>query len=118
MQQLIDQWFDRWEKGDFQRLPISENFKHTSPFGVIEGKSAYINMVKENKEKFLGYNFSIHDAIYESAKACVRYTAQQGDDFKLEVTEWYYADQNQIMEIIAYYHIGEISEDRKIKDYQ
>ncbi len=118
MNKLVKQWFDKWDQGDFHHLPISDNFKHTSPFGTIEGKKAYIDLVQENKDKFLGYTFEIHDEIYESDSACVRYTARQGADFKLDVSEWYYGEDNLIRDIIAYYHIGEIREERKIKNYE
>lgn len=114
---IVKLWFDKWEQGDFFNLPIAQNFKHTSPFGIIEGKEAYINLVEANKDKFLGYEFEIHDAIYETNKACVRYTAKQGKDFSLDVSEWYYIKHNCIEHIIAYYHIGEIRDDRKINDY-
>ena len=96
-------------------MPITENFKHTSPFGTIEGREAYLKLVEDNKEKFLGYKFKIHDEIYGDNKACVRYTAVQGD-FKLDVSEWYYIKNNLIEEIIAYYHIGEIREERKLSE--
>jgi len=112
---LVYNWFEKWKEGDFYNLPISENFKHTSPFGTIDGKEAYIKLVEANKEKFLGYNFEIHDEIYETEKACVRYTATQGD-FKLDVSEWYYIKDKLIENIIAHYHIGEIREDRKLSN--
>ncbi|MGW9686471.1 nuclear transport factor 2 family protein [Flagellimonas sp. 2504JD1-5] len=114
---LIQQWFAQWEKGDFLNLPITDNFKHTSPFGTINGKETYIKLVQENRDKFLGYKFEIHDAIYASSKACVRYSAKQGNDFNLDVSEWYYIKDGLIEEIFAYYHIGEINIERKIEDY-
>ena len=101
--------------GDFLDLPIADNFKHTSPFGTIDGKKAYLDLVQENKDKFLGYHFDIHDAIYEEDKACVRYTGVQGD-FTLDVSEWYYVKDGLIVEIIAYYHIGEIREERQLSE--
>lgn len=113
---LIENWFFKWEKGDFLNLPVSDSFKHTSPFGTIEGKQVYLDLVQGNKEKFLGYSFQIHDAMYADDHACVRYTGVQGD-FTLDVSEWYYIKDGLIDEIIAYYHIGEIKEDRKIDDY-
>ena len=113
---LVQTWFEKWEQGDFRSLPVTDTFKHTSPFGTIDGKQVYLAVVEENRDKFLGYTFTIHDAIYEEHKACVRYTAQQGD-FKLDVSEWYYILDGLIDEIIAYYHIGEIRDDRQIEDY-
>ena len=113
LKELVKRWFEKWEAGDFYDLPISENFKHTSPFGTIDGKKEYIKLVETNKDKFLGYRFEIHDGIYDKDKGCVRYTAIQGD-FTLDVSEWYYAKNDLIEEIVAYYHIGEIRDDRKL----
>jgi len=111
---LVKTWFSKWEEGDFHHLPVSDNFKHTSPFGTIDGKKAYLDLVEKNKDKFLGHVFKLHDAIYEKDRACVRYTASQGDDFSLDVSEWYYVKNGLIEEIIAYYHIGEIREERQL----
>ncbi|MGD9900644.1 MAG: nuclear transport factor 2 family protein [Calditrichaceae bacterium] len=110
---LVKLWFEKWEVGDFLHLPISENFKHTSPFGTIVGKREYLRLVEANKDKFLGYRFKIHDEIYNQTKACVRYTAIQGE-FTLDVSEWYYAKNDLIESIVSYYHIGEIRDDRKL----
>jgi hypothetical protein len=114
--ELVKQWFSKWEEGDFLNLPLTDDFKHTSPYGTINGKEEYIKLVEANKDKFLGYQFELHDNIYEGNKACVRYTGRQGG-FSLDVTEWYLFKNNQIQEIIAYYNIkGEISEDRKLSN--
>lgn len=110
---LVHDWFQKWESGDFKNLPVSENFTHTSPFGTIEGKKEYLYTVRKNKDKFLGYSFKLHDEIYNSDNACVRYTAIQGD-FTLDVSEWYYFKGGLIEEIIAYYHIGDIRADREL----
>ena len=114
LKDLVKMWFEKWDEGDFNNLPITDNFKHTSPFGTINGKQAYLHLVQENKDKFLGYVFEIHDGIYEKDRACVRYTARQGKDFKMDVSEWYYVKGDLIDEIVAYYHIGEIREERKL----
>ncbi|MDX1685741.1 MAG: nuclear transport factor 2 family protein [Saprospiraceae bacterium] len=111
---LVDQWFDTWESGNFHDLPITDEFRHTSPFGTVEGKEAYTELVEANKEKFLGHKFERQDGIYEDHHACVRYTAIQGD-FEIDVSEWYYFKDGLINEIIAYYHIGDIREDRQLE---
>ena len=111
---LVNVWFERWENGEFMNLPISENFTHTSPYGTIEGKKAYIDLIVVNIDKFLGHRFEIHDVIYENNKACVRYTAVK-ENFSLDVSEWHYVKEGEIEKIVAYYNIeGEISEDRKL----
>lgn len=115
LKKLVDTWFAKWAAGDFMNLPVSENFQHTSPFGTIDSKAAYLDLVTANKDKFLGYRFQIHEGIFEGNKGCVRYTATQGD-FKLEVSEWYYAKDGLIESIIAHYHIGEIRQDRQLEN--
>lgn len=117
VQVLVMQWFTQWEKGNFLELPISENFIHESPFGVIKGKKTYLELVAKEKDKFLGYTFQIHDGVYAADKGCVRYTAKQGKNFSLDVSEWYYIKDNLIEKIVAYYHIGDIKEERKIEEY-
>ena len=111
--EIIDKWFQCWNSGQYRKIPITDQFEHTSPFGTIEGKNNYLEIVEKNEDKFLGYTFTIHDAIYGDQHACVRYVGSQGD-FSLEVSEWYYFKNDLIDRIIAYYHIGEIREDRKL----
>ena len=113
---LVTTWFRKWNEGDFRNIPVSDDFKHTSPYGTIDGKSAYLELVEANTDKFLGNDIVLHDEIYETDHACVRYTVSK-DDFSMEVSEWFYKGKDQIKEIIAYYNIkGEISEDRKLAD--
>ncbi|MDH3648234.1 MAG: nuclear transport factor 2 family protein [Saprospiraceae bacterium] len=112
IKKLVQEWFDKWEEGDFLSLPISEHFKHTSPYGTIDGKKQYLSLVEANKDKFLGHHLQIHDALYDEDRACVRYTATQGD-FSLEVSEWHFIKAGQIEEIVAYYNI----EEERIKTY-
>ena len=112
-QTLVQKWFQCWTNGDFLDIPVSENFKHTSPFGTIDGKSAYLKLVEENKDKFLGHTFQIHDEMYGEHSACVRYTGTQ-KDFSLDVSEWYYIKDGLIEKIISYYHIGEVREERHL----
>ncbi|WP_186756600.1 nuclear transport factor 2 family protein [Echinicola salinicaeni] len=115
-QKVSKKWFQLWELGKFRNLPITEDFTHSSPYGIIEGKQAYLNLVEANKDKFLGHRFDIHDSLYCSDKSCIQYTAIQ-DDFKLEVTEWHYLKDRLIHKIKAYYNIpGDIREDRKLEN--
>ena len=116
LKELVDKWYKVWDEGDFLNIPVTENFKHTSPYGTIAGKESYLNLVEANKDKFLGNRIVLHDELYEHDRACVRYTVSKGD-FSMEVSEWFYKGEDQIREIIAYYNIeGEISEERKLSE--
>ncbi len=113
-EELAKEWFLKWETGEFMKLPISDNFVHTSPYGTIEGKQAYLDLIKVNRDKFLGHTFKIHDLICEPHRACIRYIAIK-EGFVLEVTEWHYVRDGLIHQIVAYYNIeGEISKERKL----
>ncbi|QBA64031.1 nuclear transport factor 2 family protein [Muriicola soli] len=113
--EIVLTWFRKWEQGDFINLPLSTGFEHTSPFGTIRGKATYIDLVEKNRDKFLGQSFLLHDSFFGDEKACVRYTATQGEDYNLEVSEWYYFKEELIDKVIAYYHIGGIREERKLR---
>ena len=104
--QLVQQWFDIWTRGNFKDLPLAEDFSHTSPYGTIESKEAYMEIIESNREKFLDHQFEIHDTLFDTEKACIRYTAIQ-DKFRLEVSEWHYIKNDLIQSIVAYYDIDE-----------
>lgn len=110
---LVKEWFEKWENGNYQDLPITEDFKHTSPFGTISGKATYLQTVMANEEQFLGHTFELLDEVYGENKACIRYRAMKGEH-ELEVSEWQYFNGGLIQEIVAHYHIGEIREERKL----
>lgn len=111
---LVNKWFKAWDEGNYESIPVAEHFKHISPYGTIDGKVPYLGLVEANKEKFLGNRIEIHDELYGQDRACVRYTITN-KDFTMEVSEWHYARNGLIQEIISYYNIeGEISEERKL----
>ncbi len=115
--ELVHEWFEKWDEGDFLNLPLTDDFRHTSPYGTIEGKRNYFDLVIPNKDKFLGNEIRLHDELYEGNRGCVRYTITN-PAFTMEVSEWLYIKDGQISEIIAYYNIeGEISESRKLKNH-
>lgn len=116
IRELVQIWYGKWETGDYLNIPVANNFKHTSPYGTIDGKETYLKIVEANKDKFLDNQIEINDEIYEGDRACVRYTITQGD-FSMEVSEWLYKGEDLIEEIISYYNIeGEISENRKLSN--
>jgi hypothetical protein len=99
---LIFTWFSIWESGNYNDLPLTEDFSHTSPYGTLEGRTEYLNLVAANEDKFLGHTFQIHDLLIGSDRACIRYTAIK-DEFSLDVTEWHFFRGDKICKIIACY---------------
>ena len=114
--QLVTSWYARWDEGDYKALPLSDDFQHTSPYGTIEGRKTYLDLVRANKDKFLGNEITILDELYESDRGCTRYSLVN-PAFSMDVTEWFYIEDDRIRAILAYYNIeGEISESRKLQN--
>lgn len=105
LQELVHEWISKWEEGDYQNIPVEEHFVHSSPFGNIYGKENYLKLVQANEDLFLGGKFEILDEIYDDDKASIRYLMNKGGH-KMEVTEWFYAGQLGIAQIVSYYHVG------------
>ena len=106
IQELVHSWFELWKTGEFESLPLAENFTHTSPYGKVEGKEAYLDLARANKESFTGNRFEIHEILFDKHRACVRYTMISPTG-TLEVSEWIYEENGLIAEIIAYYNLEE-----------
>ncbi len=118
IKELVETWFLKWNEEDYQNIPIAEGFKHTSPYGTVDGKQTYLDLIESNKDKFLNNKIQLHDTLYEDDRACARYTiVNSAVGFTMDVSEWFYKKGDLIGEIVAYYNIeGDISEERKLKD--
>lgn len=66
-------WFDAFHARDLSRLILAEDFVHSSPFGEIKGREAYLNMVRENPEAFFRPTVEIVDVLDSGDKFAVRY---------------------------------------------
>lgn len=101
---IADQWFDPFRSGDLDGLAaqLADEFVHASPFGEIEGKKAYIDLVAENQEAFFDQSIEIVDVIEAGDKAAVRYKVSGRP-----ACDCIYVKQGKIVAIHAYYHLGE-----------
>lgn len=106
IQELVHQWFALWKTGEFESLPLTEDFTHTSPYGTVKGKAEYFALADANREAFTGNTFDIHEMLFDKNRACVRYTMNSPTG-TLEVGEWIYEKDGLISKIIAYYNLQE-----------
>jgi hypothetical protein len=104
----VARWFSCWNSGEIDDLPITDDFCHTSPFGTIETKVRYMEIVNKNRESFLGNKLSVLDQIVEGNNVCVQFQQTREDDteFRMTVCEWYVLDGDRIREIKSFYNIG------------
>ncbi len=105
---VVAKWFACWEFGKIEELPITEDFSHTSPFGTIRTKEKYLEIVRKNKENFLGNKIRVLQQIKEGNNICVRFSQNNAmTGLSMEVCEWYVIENDErIREINSYYNIG------------
>ena len=104
---IVKKWFDCWESGNLDELPIVEDFSHTSPFGTIHTKNRYMEIVNKNKKDFLGNTLTVTKQIQEGNQVCVQFE-QKNSNTGLEMTvcEWYVLEGDFIKTIRSFYNIG------------
>jgi hypothetical protein len=104
----VARWFACWNSGDTDDLPITDDFRHTSPFGTIETKARYLEVVNKNRDAFLGNRLTVLRQIVDGNNVCVQFrqTREDDPDFEMTVCEWYVLDGDRIKEIESVYNIG------------
>ena len=99
---LVDAWFDAFRERDISKLELAEDFVHTSPFGEIRGRKAYIDLIEENSEAFFSPTLEILDVLECGVKFAVRYLVNGNP-----ACDCFYVRSGQISKIHSYYHVGE-----------
>lgn len=100
--QVVDSWFDAFRKKDISLLKLAEDFVHTSPFGEIKGRDAYLAIVQENPEAFFRPTIEVVDILEDGHKFAVRYLLDGNPS-----CDCIYVRNGQIAEIYSYYHYGD-----------
>ena len=101
---LAEAWFEAFRSKDITKLELTltEDFVHTSPFGEIEPRQAYLDLVRANPEAFFSPVIEILDMFDCGDKVAVRYLVN-----KNPACDCIYVRDDQIAEIFSYYHYGE-----------
>lgn len=99
---LVDGWFNAFRDKDISKLELTEDFTHTSPYGVINGRQAYLDLVKGNAEAFFSPVLEVLDVIGDGDKFAARYLVNNNP-----ACDCFYIRNGQIAEIFSYYHVGE-----------
>lgn len=98
---IANAWFAAFRERRIESAPLAGDFVHTSPFGAIEGRSAYLDLVRANQEAFYGPTIEIVDVVEQPTVAVVRYLVDGNP-----ATDWIYSDDGEITAIYSYYHVG------------
>ncbi len=100
--EIADSWFDAFRSKDINKLNLAEGFIHTSPFGEVKGREAYLDLVRQNPKAFFGSTITVLDVIEDGDKFAYRYLVNDNP-----ACDCIYVRDGQISEIFSYYHYGE-----------
>ena len=99
---FVDGWFDAFRERDISKLHLAEDFVHTSPFGEIRGRQAYLDLVAAYPEAFFSPIIEILDVFESEDKFAVRYLVDGNP-----ACDCIYVENELISKIYSYYHYGE-----------
>jgi hypothetical protein len=99
--ELVDGWFAAFRERDISMLKLAEGFVHSSPFGEIAGREAYLDLVRANSEAFFAPEIEILDVIEAGDRYAVRYLVDGNP-----ACDCIYIQGGQISNIYSYYHVG------------
>jgi ketosteroid isomerase-like protein len=100
---LADRWFGAFRDKDVSELEsiLAEDFVHTSPYGEIKGRKAYLDLVRGNEEAFFSPRLETQDVIASGDTFVVRYLVNGNP-----ACDCIYGENGQIAKIYSYYHVG------------
>jgi len=101
---LADIWFDPFREKDVTKLEaaLTDDFVHTSPFGIVDGKAAYVRLVRRNEEAFFANPIEVVDMIDLGERCAVRYVVGE-----MAACDCIYGRDGKISTVFSYYHVGE-----------
>ena len=104
---VVKQWIECWNSGNVDDLPIADDFCHTSPFGTIESKARYMEIVNKNRQDFLGNQLTVTAQIQEGDQVCIQFEQKNANTgLEMTVCEWYWIEGDKITAIRSFYNVG------------
>lgn len=103
---LAREWIEVWGRGDPTTLPLAEDFVHVSPFGRIEGRGPYLDMVRPLARKNV-VSLHVQDVIAEGDRACITFTMDTPNG-PVACCDWVTVAEGRIASVHAYYDPREL----------
>jgi hypothetical protein len=94
-------WIESWSIGDPSPIPLAKDFAHTSPFGRIEGRDAYLSFM----EPMIGEGappLQVVRVLSHGYEAVIHYRIELPGGL-LDACDWVKVARGQITEIHAFY---------------
>lgn len=94
-------WLDYWNQGTPDDIPLAENFKHTSPFGCVEGRKKYLDWVKPLSAKNT-VDLKIQRIISGPNQAVVHFEMETPSGI-IPAADWVVVSGDKIVEVHSFY---------------
>lgn len=94
-------WIELWNEGKPDDIPLAEDFVHTSPFGVMSGKTQYLETVKPLAAENVT-ELTIKSILSNDKEAAIRFTMKSPNG-PIEVVDWVSVENGLIIAITSFY---------------
>ena len=100
-EELARIWIEYWNEGRPDDIPLAEDFKHTSPFGQVQGRQEYLQWVKPLAAKNVA-DLTIKRIIVAGDEAAIHFEMQTPEG-PVQVCDWVSVHMGLITEIYSFY---------------
>jgi hypothetical protein len=100
-ERVARRWIEVWGEDDPATLPLAPGFVHESPFGRIEGREKYLEIVKPMAEANVA-SLHIRDLVADGDRACVAFTMETPGG-PVECCDWVTIAGDEIVSVRSYY---------------
>lgn len=98
---LARRWIEVWGRDDPRTLPLAETFVHVSPFGRLEGRSRYLEVVMPMAQQNVA-SLRITSVISEGNQACIAFTMDTPRG-PIPCCDWVTVADGEILSVHSYY---------------
>lgn len=102
VEQMSRQWILVWNDGDPADLPLADDFQHTSPYGVLEGREHYLATVVPMARKNVA-KLTIEDVIVSGDRSAVRYHVTHPSGGTMQACDWLTFVDGKLAQVRSYY---------------
>ena len=98
---LARAWIEIWGRGEPDNLPLADEFVHESPFGRIEGRERYLEIVRPMAKANVA-SLHIEQVIAEGDSACIAFTMDTPNG-PIPCCDWVSVAGDRITAVRSYY---------------
>lgn len=105
---LARTWINLWNAGEPEKLPLADDFVHTSPFGRVSGRETYLEWVRPLAAKNVT---SLHiERTLSEGNECAIWFVMETPAGKVDVCDWVETRDGQITAIHSFYDASDLPE--------